>query len=297
MNRINILTSEQLSSDKPIWVNPIGGLGDVLMLSTALKASYDKYGKQFHLARRTRYTEFFKNHPAICKIGHPTPDADIITNDYWSREEYLDANNKALDINLKMFGISEPVDDLYWVLPGIDTQTKILLSEIPWTDKTVVISVSSDSPRKIMHPIKWHIITQELISAGCFVIQVGTSRDVPIKGAYCLIGSTTPSQIYHLLKKANLVITHDNFIMHAAKAAKVQTISIFGPTNSKRYAYPDHYAIQNDISKCPEHEICIGPHASENYSKPCPLGEHHCMNETNEGKIIDTAISLINRKA
>ena len=34
---IEYLTPELLYSEEPIWVNPVGGLGDIIMLSTALK--------------------------------------------------------------------------------------------------------------------------------------------------------------------------------------------------------------------------------------------------------------------
>ena len=39
-NRIEYLTPQIISEDKPIWVNPVGGLGDIIMLSTALMRSY-----------------------------------------------------------------------------------------------------------------------------------------------------------------------------------------------------------------------------------------------------------------
>ncbi len=296
MSDIRYLTPERLKDEKPIWVNPIGGLGDVLMLSTALKASFDKYGRKFFLVRRSRYSEFFRHHPAIEEIGHPERDADIISNDYWSREDFQDANNKAMDINLKIFGVEDKIDSLFWAVPEMDERTKILLEEIPWREKTVIISISSDGPRKVMHPIKWHIITQALLEEGCFVVQVGSQNEIPIKGAYNLTGATTPSQLYHLLRKADLVITHDNFIMHAAKEANAPTIAIFGPTESSRYGYEGHQIIQNDISDCPDCDKCLGPHVSENYSTPCPMRENHCMNKTNEGKVIDIALNILNNQ-
>lgn len=46
---IEYLTPELLYSEEPIWVNPVGGLGDIIMLSTALKRSFDKYSKNFVL--------------------------------------------------------------------------------------------------------------------------------------------------------------------------------------------------------------------------------------------------------
>lgn len=57
---IEYLTPELLYSEEPIWVNPVGGLGDIIMLSTALKRSFDKYSKKFCIARRTQYTEFLR---------------------------------------------------------------------------------------------------------------------------------------------------------------------------------------------------------------------------------------------
>lgn len=57
-NRIDYLTPERMADEKPIWIDPVGGLGDILMLSTAMKRAFDKYDKKFHLSRRTHYTQF-----------------------------------------------------------------------------------------------------------------------------------------------------------------------------------------------------------------------------------------------
>ena len=46
-----------------------------------------------------------------------------------------------------------------------------------------------------MHPIKWHIIVEKLLAQRCFVIQLGQMGDIPIKGAYSLLGATTPDQV------------------------------------------------------------------------------------------------------
>ena len=81
-----------MASENPIWIDPVGGLGDILMLSTAMKRAFDKYGKRFHISRRTHYTRFFVGHPAIEEIGNPPEDADIVCNDYWSRPEFCDLN-------------------------------------------------------------------------------------------------------------------------------------------------------------------------------------------------------------
>ena len=40
---IQYITPETLSDDKPIWINPVGGMGDIIMLSTAMLRSYERY--------------------------------------------------------------------------------------------------------------------------------------------------------------------------------------------------------------------------------------------------------------
>lgn len=295
-NRIDYITSERMVSENSIWIDPVGGLGDILMLSTAMKRTFDKYGKRFHVSRRTHYTRFFVGHPAIEEIGNPPEDADIVCNDYWSRPEFSDLNNKALQIVLKIFGIEDDSDDsLYLPDPQNDEATDLLIKNIPWGKKNVVISFSSESPRKMMHPLKWHIIVEKLLSQQCFVIQVGGYGDIPIRGAYSLLGVTTPLQICDILKKVDLVITPDNFIMHAAKYANKPAIALFGPTEPERYGYANHICLKADKSKCDCADRCLGPHVSENYSTPCPLNERHCMNSFDENKIVDIAMTLLTK--
>lgn len=44
------------------WINPIGGYGDMLMLSGVLKQVIEKFPeKRFNLTRRTNYVSFLKD--------------------------------------------------------------------------------------------------------------------------------------------------------------------------------------------------------------------------------------------
>lgn len=293
---IDYLTPKMLSSQKSIWINPVGGLGDIIMLSTAMKRSFDKYGKKFSVARRTQYTQFLQNHPAVEEIGHPTVNSDIVCNDYWMRKEFENVNNKALDINLKIFGIKKSTDDSLY-LPEIapDEATQILLDTIPWRTKNVMIVCSSESPRKVMHPIKWHIIVEKLLAQQIFVTQIGRMGEIPIQGTYSILGATSPTQVLKLLERVDLLITHDNFVMHAAKVVGTPTIALFGPTEASRYGYSDHVCLQADTSHCEFSNQCLGPHVADNYTKPCPLKEKHCMNSFDENKIVDIAMTLLNK--
>ncbi len=97
------------------------------------------------------------------------------------------------------------------------------------------------------------------------------------------------------MKHVNLVITLDNFIMHAAKLANKPTIALFGPTEPERYGYKDHICLQADKSKCEFINECLGPHVSENYSTQCPKCEEHCMNNFDENEIVDIAMTILSK--
>lgn len=290
--RIERLTPEMLRGEQPIWVNPVGGLGDIIMLSTVLMHCYEQYGKKFHVARRTHYTDFFVGHPAVVEIGHPEPESLIICNDYWSRPDFNDVNKKAIDILYDIFCVDNHRQPLF-VVSHAEPKTEVLLKNIPWAKKNIIICISSESPRKMMHPMKWHMIVDKLITQHFFVLQVGGPNDIPIKGAYSIIGTTSPNQIISILGKADVVVTVDNFVMHAAEAAHIPTVSLFGPTEESRYAYDDHISLQVDTQYCPHHSECLGPHVADNYATSCPLCEDHCMNHHNENQIVDAIMSII----
>ena len=146
-----------------------------------------------------------------------------------------------------------------------------------------------------MHPVKWHIIVEKLSAQHCFVAQIGRLGDIPIQGAYSLLGTTNSMEVINVLKHFDLVITPDNYIMHAAKLVHTPTIALFGPTESSRYGYKEHVCLQADTSNCELSTQCLGPHVSENYSTPCPLCDKHCMNSHDENKIVDIALSLLNK--
>ena len=296
IKNIQKLTPEMLSSDIPIWINPVGGMGDIIMLSTSMKRSFERYGKKFNVIRRSQYTEVFSHHPAVLSVGHPEEGSLIVCNDYWSRQDFSNKQNKALWLMFDIFGVGdERSEELFFPeIPNVKETTQLIIDNVPWTNKTVIIACSSASPRKMMHPTKWHNIVQRLLAQQCFVVQVGSIGDIPIHGAYSLLGATRILQMPAIIAKANLVITHDNYIMHAAKLMHVPTIALFGPTEKERYGYSDHICLQANINECEFANSCLGPHVPQNYATPCPLCERHCMNQLDETKIIDYSMSIIN---
>ncbi len=288
------VTKELLETNEDIWINPIGGYGDIIMISTALHNAYKVHGRKFKMVRRTQYTEFLAGHPAIELFGYPTKGSHIVGTDYWSRDEFANPQTKALQVLTQIMGGNEIKNDCLY-LPFEIEAADILMNTIPWGNKTVVISPNSESLRKMMHPMKWHFITETLVRNNYFVLQLGKKHEQPIKGAYSLLGVTTPRQAISIIKRADFVVTPDNFIMHAAQYAGTPTIALFGPTLASQYGYSKHFCMQANLDFCNEKDSCLGTKTPGNYTTPCPHGQYHCMEQFSEQKITDIIFSYTNK--
>lgn len=271
-------------TDENIWINPLGGLGDTLIVSSVLKLVYDYDStKKFNLIRRTKYLSILKGHPAIHRIGFPPKEATIISTDYWLKEKLGPGNQRAFQILARTFGIKTPIKEVLY-MPGWEKADPILEKIIPWSTKNILIAPASDSPRKEMQISHWEHLVEKLCKSGFFVIQVGRQRDRHVRKAYSLLGLTTPRQLIHIIKRCNLVITSDNFAMHAAYLAGTQAVVLWGPTESEIYGYPGQYNIR-EVSACNQVEKCIAPKLNT-YQIPCELGnKYHCMNQISIKKI------------
>ncbi|HPS46484.1 MAG TPA: glycosyltransferase family 9 protein [Bacteroidales bacterium] len=276
-----------------LWVNPVGGYGDILMLSGVLKLAYDKDPLQkYNLVRRTKYTNLLKGHPAIKQIGFPPKDAKFVNTNYWNDDNYESGKNRAFQLLAESFGLKTPVEEKLFLAGGFE-EDPLLDKIIPWKKKNIIICPTSDSPRKIMHPIAWHNIVQRLTAEGVFVVQVGKISDLHIKGAYSLLNLTSPRQLISLLKKCNFVITSDNFIMHAAHLVEKPAVVLWGPTKSSVYGYKEHKHIEAPLDHCNKKNECLGPRFPQHYPTVCPLGPEHCMNKISLDQVFNSIFTLL----
>jgi ADP-heptose:LPS heptosyltransferase len=270
------------------WINPLGGLGDMLMLSGVLKQIYDTTGKPSHnVVRRSRYTSLFQGNPAIAKIGIPPKGATIVGSDYWSWEPLGPGNQRAYQILARRFGIPTPAKEMLYFPPGPDKNLSIT-EQIPWGSKNVVIAPNSDSPRKMAPFSFWEILVGMLLQKDFFVAQIGTLDNISINGAYSLLGLTTPQEAIEIIKKADVVITVDNFAMHAAHLCGVKAIVIWGPTSSDIYGYAGQRHIISDKGHCDNANACLGPGLAQNYATPCPLKTKQCTALISVEKILES---------
>jgi len=273
------------------WINPIGGLGDQLMISGVLKQVVDNYpSKQYNLIRRTNYLSILKGHPAIAGVGFPPKDSKTIGTDYWSIEELGPGDKRPYQVLAREFGLKKPVEEKMYLPDGID-EDPLLNDFLPWKERNILIAPASDSPRKVAHPSIWHRLVDFLLADDFFVVQAGRTKDIHIRNAYSLLGLTTPRQLIGLLSKFDLIVTSDSFIMHAAHLTGTRAVVIWGPTNHEIYGYPEHIHIQM-AKNCDlnPYEDCIGPTRNEGgklYGTPCPLRERHCVDQIKPEVIYD----------
>jgi ADP-heptose:LPS heptosyltransferase len=260
---------------EPTWINPIGGYGDMLMVSGVIKQAVElDPHRSFNLVRRSMYRAIFQNHPAIRDIGYPLPGAHIIGTDYWAYG--VGANeNRPYQILARMFGLPTPAEEILY-LPGASDIDPLLEKAIPWKNKNIIIAPASDSPRKMMRLRRWEFLVTRLKEDGFFVIQMGRLQDVYIKNSYSLLGMTSPVQLVGVLKRADAVITLDNFAMHAAHLAGVPALVLWGPTAPETYGYPGQHHFRG-APRCDQMDSCLGPKTPNNYNTPCPLEGSHCM--------------------
>lgn len=260
------------------WINPLGGMGDTLMVSGVLKLVIENDPLQrFNLIRRTSYLSILKGHPAIAEIGYPPQDATIIGTDYWSKEELGPNNQRAFQILARMFGLPSPIEEHLYLCDGLE-EDPLLHNFIPWGKQNILIAPFSACPRKEMHPSLWHHLVDLLHQKENFVVQVGKLHEQHIRNTYSLLGLTTPQQLIALIRKFDVVVTSDNFIMHAAHLVGTPTVVLWGPTDHRVYGYAEQTHLQSP-KMCNSEVECIGPQKGHLYQTPCPLESRHCMGQ------------------
>lgn len=289
---MEFLEKKDFTEINDIWINPLGGLGDTIILSSVLKLVHDKYPqKNFHLARRNKYLPLLQNHSAIKSIGYPPKDAFIISSNYWGYEQLGGGTQRPFQILARVFGLETPIEEKLYI--PVEPKDDFLLSQIPFQKKNVLIVPASDSPRKMMHPMFWHQLVEQLTNEGIFVAQAGKIMDLYIKGAYSLLGLTNTVQFLAMIKKFDVIVTVDNYAMHAAKLFAKPTVALWGPTSCDVYGYPEQTHINANLEVCHLRNECLGPELGHNYGTPCPLNEHHCMNTIDANLVLREVKKLL----
>jgi uncharacterized protein len=276
------------------WIHPYGGLGDSLMISGVLKQVSERHpGKKFNLVDRSKYRVFLEGHPAIHDIGNPPPGARLLRTDYWNDDAFQVKHERAYQVLAQRFGLETPVEERLYV-PWELREDPVLTAAIPWQRFNVLIAHSSESPRKQM-PIKtWDALVSMLRRNEVLSVQSTRLHDRYIRGAYSLLGLTTPRQLISMMKRFDAVITSDNLVMHAAHLCGVPAVVLWGPTSHQTYGYPEQIHLQANPD-CEYPGGCLGPAHPGLYLLACPQGPEHCMNSFVAQTIHAAVMSILNK--
>lgn len=277
------------------WINPLGGLGDTLLLSGVLKQVVDlDPGRRFNLVIRTKYPPLLQGHPALEMIGHPQPGARIIGADYWSEPGFGDSGMRAYQALAQRFGLQTPVPETLYT-PWEMEDDPLLEEFLPRGRFNILLSPSSSAPRKQPATARWGGLVRQLKARGAEVVQVGHATDDYIRGAVSLLGLTSSRQVISLMRRFDLLLGVDNFLMHAARLTATPAVILWGPTDHRVYGYPD----QSHLQATPPERCagkCLGPGRGELYPTPCPEGDGHCLNQLDDRTILDAVEAVIDEQ-
>jgi len=95
------------------------------------------------------------------------------------------------------------------------------------------------------------------------------------------------AELLELMADLDLFITNDTGPMHIAGAFGLPTVAVFGATNPDRTR-----PWANSKTRIVRHELACAPCGK----RTCPLKHHECMKRIESREVIDTALSLIERK-
>ena len=118
-------------------------------------------------------------------------------------------------------------------------------------------------------------------------------RDCYVRGAYNLLGLTTPRQLISLLPHFDAIVTSDNFIMHAAHLCHVPAVVLWGPSSHLVYGYEGQAHFQA-TPECLSSAGCIGAGKGLVYDTPCPEPVH-CMEKFNMDEVGQSVLNILKK--
>ena len=235
----------------------IGGIGDWLMLTPALKSLANKFDIYLEIPKKDY--PVFENNPAISGIlSTEMKDTDFI---------------KIFDISDYEFNyeqvyqptITKPKQELFANALKVDLESvvpvlKITKKEKKWAEKylkpfenkkILVIAPKSANPTRDWPLDKWKTLINRIKKLNYTIIIANKTLNWDDEDLI-FFNNQSLRNLFALVSKATFVISNDSGLSHIAAAFNIPSFTIFGPTDPKiRCVYPKSYFTRLDLPCSP----------------------------------------------
>lgn len=231
------------------------GLGDILCASPILRKLYETYEEKFIVF--TYVPELFKNNPCVEQSLHLSEFESINQDEYLIHSVcYYDGKLNLTRTHIAQYpagciGIQLLPEELTLEFYPKDYQT---IDNLP--DKYIVIHPSKTWPSRTWGENKWQNLIYDLNQKGIPVVAIGKETDsdpsdrdkkvfnLDIPLGLNLLNKTDLSQTWHVINKAELIITMDTGILHLAGTTDTHIIQL-GSSINPIFRSPYRHASQD----------------------------------------------------
>lgn len=203
----------------------------------------------------------------------------------------------------EMFGSDEVQE-----LRNLETQTNVDFNDpkIPeWASMKVIPHAPKENviflaPGSVWNTKKWTAqgytdLANQLMKQGYKVELVGSPAERALceeiaakaPGVANRAGQTTMSDLVKRLSQGKAIVSNDSGAMHAAAAADLPTVAVFGPTVLSLGFRP-----WQNRAKVVQRELKCRPCGKHGHSK-CPIGTHECMEKISSREVLTALESYL----
>lgn len=241
------------------------GLGDGVMMLSVIKDLSEKYNVKVICSEQSYNVVKLLNNGKDIQVFNMNQQGHFFSNDfyrcynliYWDTWNTLRQfphqaiNMMRLSAELPLY-IKKDKRELYPIPidPEIDKKIKTFIDSLK---KPVIVTNPFMSYwNKMIDHSKYHQIVDGLDKMGS-VIQIGGNlpREMISKKGINMVGNTSLEQSYAILKHADLLVSCDSFVQHAAASLKTPAVVMFCGTHPEEFGYPFHINIAHpEIAFC-----------------------------------------------
>lgn len=258
--------TEQESGKKRLILRNRLSPGDVLVMTTAIRALHQAHPDKYETDVESPCPEIFENNPFITKLNG---DGQVIDMQYpeihksgASGRHFSDGHRKyledVLEIKIPRVGLLPDIfltqDEKLWPSP--------LLKYFDWSGSYIVLNAGSKGDYTLKQYHRWqevvHLWNKSYPEIKLAQIGVLQHNHKPLDGALDMRGKTSIRELFRLIYHSVGIFTCVSFPMHIAAALSRPCVVVAGGREGTRWElYPDHrFLYVNGALDCCMYDGC-----------------------------------------